>query len=283
MRKTRIIIQSGSDLPMDLAEKYDITVVPDIVIFGNKEYLAGVDIQADEFYRMMAESPILPTSSHPNIAQFIEAYSQGDPDVDIVVISVTSKMTGGFNTAHIAMQLMREKQDKPNIYVFDSQQCSCAIALMAIAAAKLGIEGKTGAEIVDFLERHSNEFIIYFMLNSLNNARKSGRVGTIKALAADVLGVKPILEFKNGYINDAEIARNFNVGIDSLLKRFSTMADDTSEILIFHALNEPSAIKLRDALLAEHPNANVRIDLVGPVIGTYGGLGALGIAFRRKT
>ena len=282
MSRVKIITHSGSDLPADLAEKYDIEVIPDIVIFGETEYRGGRDITSEEFYKKLDESLRLPTSSHPSIGDFYDCFEKfGDYD-EIVCITVTGKMSGTYTTARIAADSAVDEGKAKKVTVFDSEQVSYGMIFMLIKAGQMAKEGHTADEIIREMEGMKSRIGVYFVLGSLKNARKGGRVGAIRALAADTLGVKPLLMFDKGLVSDLAIARNFKQGLDLVANKYKALGDEGCEVYIFHSENSDGAHSLEERIEKINPAALCRTGYVGPVIGIYTGIGCVGCAFLKK-
>ena len=121
---------------------------------------------------------------------------------------------------------------------------------------------------------------VYFVMRSLANAKKGGRVGAIKALTADLLGIKPVLMFRDGTVTDVMLARSFAQGIREVAGYYQRQADYRKDAIIFHANNEADALALKALILSCDPAARVRVEWVGAVIGIYTGEGCVGVAFR---
>ena len=119
-------------------------------------------------------------------------------------------------------------------------------------------------------------------MNTLKYAYKGGRIGAISAITADTLGIKPLLVFKDGTVSDLSLNRTFNEGIKSVYKRYKLNVGEKKDAIIFHACNEKGALKLNSMIEKDYPDANLRIELIGPVNGLYTGTGCVGIAFEKK-
>ena len=283
MKKIKIITQSGSDIPKVIAEKYNIHIIPDVIIFGETEYYGGKTITAQEFYKKLAESEQLPTSSQPNIGGFISAYEMYKDYDEILCITVTSKMSGSYNTAVIAAEEFNEVGHNAKVTVFDSAQVSFGMVIMLVKAAKMAEQGMECSEIISNLEKMKNNIGVYFVLASLENARKGGRVGKIRTLAADMLKLKPVLKFDEGVVSDIGVVKNFEQGLCKIAEKFRTMADmENSECYVFHSDNEDGAQALAKKIQSIKPDLKIIMDYVGPVIGIYTGKGCAGIAFMKK-
>lgn len=278
----KIFTNSACDLTPAMAKEYDISMIPDIIIFDNKPLLNNIDITPAQFYKRLKTSEKLPTSAHPNIYDFTQYFKQGEGYDEILMISLTSLMSGAFSTANIAKKELEEAGFKPKITIYDSLQVSHGLGAMVLKAAILAKEGKTCEEIVAFLEEYRKSLGVYFAMPSLENARKGGRIGAVKCFAADAMGIKPILCFSDGLVKDVGLVRGFQNAKNAVIKRYQKEADYTKDVCIFHADAYDEALKMREKLLEIAPMANIRIDWVGSVIGIYTGCGAVGVAFEKK-
>lgn len=282
MQKVRIITHSGCDLPFREAEEHNIIMLPDIVIFDETQYRNNIDILPEEFYSRLDTVEKLPTSSHPNAAAFMDAYRMAGTE-EIICITNTSKMAGTYNTASLAARLIKEEENfTSTIHVFDSQQISFGMAYLVLEAAKMAKAGACAEDILKMLDELLPRVGVHFVMKTLEYARRGGRVGSFTAFTADALGVKPLLTFRDGTINDLTLARTFKSGIRTIFQKFSKSAAADSEVYIFHANNEKSALALKDMIQEEFPEIEPKIEWVGPVIGLYTGSGCVGIAFKKK-
>ena len=280
MGKVRIFTNSVSDISPQFAAEEGISIIPDVIAFGPEEqYLNNIEIDPPTLYRKLSKAEKLPTTSHPNIAQYTEAFSSIESDEEILCICLTSKMSGSFNTACTAAKLMREQGWSGNITVYDSLQVSYGLAVLVVEAARMAKAGASTAEIVAMLDEKKNKVGVYFVMESLQNARKGGRVGAIRVLAADLLNVKPILMFRDGLVRDIGIVRGFQTALQKVIEYCCNRAKKGGEIFIFHADRPELAEYVKGKILERNPTAKIRIEWVGAVIGIYTGEGCVGTAF----
>lgn len=281
--KIQIITHTGSDFPLDEAAALGIPVVADLVMFGDNTYRNMYDLTSQEFYAKLEASTVLPTSSHPPVGWFADAICEAAKDADeILIIAVTSKMSGSYTSAITAAELAKERGVHIPVYVFDSLQVSHAMSNIVREAYRLAQEGCTASEIIRALEEYRDKMGMYFVLGSLKYARKGGRVGAIKALAADAMGIKPLLVFTDGVVKDIGIARNFDDGFEKVLDKYKNEADFSKPVTVFHLEAEDKAAILEQKVREINPNAQITTEYVGPVIGIYAGPGGAGLAFEKK-
>ena len=282
MQNVRIVTHSGCDLTFAEARDNGIVMLPDLVVFGGEQYRNNIDIGPETFYRRLEEDAVFPTSAHPSLSEFIDAFRAAGDCQDIVCIVMSSKMTGTINTVNIAAQMLKSEGFGPRIHVYDSRQVSFGMGMAVLSAARMARSGATVDEILAHLDHLVPRIGVYFVMQSLKYAKKGGRIGAIKAITADALGVKPLLVFRDGTVSDISLNRSFQAGIQSIFQKYRNLAGDRPELFIFHACNPEGALQLRDLILQTCPNAQPRIETVGPVVGTYTGVGCVGIAFEKK-
>ncbi len=282
MSRVKIFTNSAADLTPAQLEKLGVSMIPDILLFGETPYRNAVDIDPPTLYQKLAEETVLPTTSHPNIAAF-QAYFRTAQDYDeIICINLTSKMSGAHSTACIARDMLVEEGFSPKLYLYDSLQVSYGLALLVQEAARLAGEGMDAPAILAGLDEMKEHIGVYFLLESLQNAKKGGRVGAIRVLAADLLGVKPVLMFRDGLVRDTGIVRGFDEGLSKVIDHYRTEARRGGEVFVFHADREKLAHQVAETILTIDPDATVHIGWVGAVIGIYTGTGCVGIAFREE-
>ena len=279
-----VFTNSVSDISPALARAEGVTLIPDVIAFGpGEQYLNNVDIDPPTLYRKLAQSPALPTTSHPNLAQYEEAFRTVPPDcTEILCVNLTSKMSGSYNTACTAKKMLVEEGFSVPITVYDSLQVSFGLCILVLEAARMARAGAGAAQIVERLDALRPKVGVYFVMESLANARKGGRVGAIRVLAADLLHVKPLLMFRDGVVRDVGIVRGFDAAVEQVIGRYRGRAQYGGEVFLFHADRAALAQNVRRRLLDIDPAAQVRIEWVGAVIGIYTGAGCIGLAFREK-
>lgn len=280
-RRVQLLANSGCDMPPEKAAALGFTLIPDLIIFGQRQYRNTVDIDCPVFYRMLAQAQQLPTSSHPSAGDFLSAFLAAPPEQEVLCMTVTSQMSGTWSTAMAARALLAEQAPEKRVFVYDSRQVSHGMGLMMAAAARFADLGLGAEEIMARLDHYQKQVGVYFVLESLKNARKGGRVGAIKALAADALGVKPLLTFADGTVRDVGIARGFRDGMRGVLRHYAAQADKTAPCIVFHADNLSGAERLAGEIRAAAPGAPVELAYVGSVIGIYTGAGCVGVAFSK--
>ncbi len=275
----QVITDSTSDIPRDIAEELDIRVVPVYVRFNDKVYRDGVDIQRDEFYRKLADSPYHPATSQPTPEDFAGAYNEYYGNVDgIISIHVSSKVSGTCNSAMIAKKMLGSQCP---IEVVDSQFTSAGLALVAMAAARLVKAGKDLVAITAEVRRIISKVDIFGVFDTMKYLARSGRINKTIVTAANILDVKPLLTFREGEIIRAGLVRSFSRGMDRLYK-FVEGKKDIAEIIIVHSAIPEKAEQLKKRLAWLFPEEFIRTFQLGAGLGVHGGPGALLVGLREN-
>lgn len=279
-RKTvRIVTDSTSDLTGELAQFYDIEVVPLKVMFGSDVYLDGIDLTKDQFYEKLASYPELPKTSQPSPGDFVDMYKtifdRGDCD-SIISLHVSSKLSGTFNSA------LRGAEEFGNkILHFDSSSVSMGLGLLAMIAAEMARNGDSPRKIVKYLEKQKVSQKLFFTLGTMEYLIKGGRVGAARGFIGKILGLKPLLALENGVIVPYDKARSEEKLLERIISVISKDVSPDGRWAVGHAA-VPSRMKSIVALLEERFGAkNVHTGEIGPTVGTHTGPGTWGIYYMK--
>ncbi len=170
--------------------------------------------------------------------QAFQTVGEGD---EVLCLSPTSKMSGAYNTACSARELLKDQGFTTPITVYDSLQVSFGLAVLAREAGRMAKAGLSAAQIVDRLDQLRPKVGVYFVMESLENARRGGRAGAIRVLAADLLKVKPILTFRDGLVRDIGIVRGYANAVERVISLYQSKAQYGGEVFLFHADREELA------------------------------------------
>jgi len=278
MANVKIVTDSLADLPPALMQGLDITIVPCLVQVGGKTYRDKLDLDTEGFYRLIANIPKPPTTSNPPVGMFEEVYRQlARTTRQIVSIHVASTLSGTFNSARLAAQNVR--QDTPVIIeVVDSQQLSMAQGWLVIHAARAAARGATLTEILELVESLRERPRLIAMLDSLQYAQRSGRLGKAAGMVGTMLNVKPLLALSRGEVLPLGAARTQQQALERLVEIALEQGLD-QEIAVVHCYAEVLARRLKYMVMSHIPNGQVTIAETGPVSGTHVGPGVVGLAW----
>ena len=273
----KIVTDSTSDLPPSIAGELEITVVPLNVHFAGQVYRDGVDIQADEFYRKLQQSKVLPTTSQPSAGAFVETYqSIAGPQDQIVSIHISSKLSGTINSVLLAKQEL----DDYHIEVVDSQLVSMGLGFVAMVAARAAKEGRGLEEVLQEARGTVNQVSVFALIDTLEYLEKGGRLGRAQAFLGSLLQIKPLITLRDGEVHPLERARTRAKAVTRICELVRALPL-IAELCILHSAAAQEAEGLAAELASLYPREKMVVAQCGPVLGTYLGPGALGAVVRR--
>ena len=276
----RIICDSASDITKEMAQKWNVTVLPIKIIFGGKEYLDGVTMNHQQFFEKLIETDELPTTSQISPYDYEKAFREVVEAGDTAVcITLSSKVSGCNQSAHIAVEDYSEQ-----ISIVDSENVSIGEQILIEMAVKLRDEGKTAQEIAEILNKEKKNIRLIALLDTLEYLKKGGRISSSVAFAGTLLSIKPVITIENGEVKMTGKARGSKNGNNMLIK----IVEQEGGI----NFNKPYSLAysgLSDELLQKYITDSERlyagkteqlpVGTIGSTIGTHAGPGAIAVAF----
>ena len=181
----KLVTDSTWDLSRELAERWDITVVPCNVHFDDDVYKDGIDIGPDEFYARLASSPRLPTTAQPSVNDFLQVYKGlADQGNDVISIHLSAKLSGTLNSALQAKNALEspEGAGATRIEIIDSQLTSTGLGLVTLAAAQMALAGGSYEEVASKIQDSLPLTHCYFLVDTLEYLQRGGRIGKSQRL-----------------------------------------------------------------------------------------------------
>ena len=233
----KIVADSSCDLNEELKEKLNISLVPFKIDVEDRTFVDDENIDTMELINAMKSSPNPIRTSCPSPGDFVKEYKDAD---NIFVITISSKLSGTYNAAVLAKEMIQEEYPEKFIHVFDSKSASIGETLIALKIQESIDNNLNNMEIVEAVENYIDQCTTYFILESLDNLIKNGRISRTKGLIANVLNLKPIM----GSTEDGEIKLVENVrGTKRAFKRLVEIIGE-------------SGVKFEEKILAiSHTNA----------------------------
>jgi DegV family protein with EDD domain len=280
MSRVAVVTDSASDLPAERAAAAGLTVVPLLVSFGEREFRAGVDMTYEDFWReLTAPGAPFPKTAAAAPGAFKEAFdallAQGYDE--IVCVCVGSKLSATMNSAQIAAGMFPDRK----IHVYDTQSATMGQGMLALLAAQRASEGKSGADIVDELERRRGTLVLYLALETLEFLKRGGRISPARAAIGNVLSVKPIITVVDGVVETADKPRTRGKARARLLELLSVSSPEM--VSVIHGQAE-DVEGFADDLAKQNkfPRDQVGIYLIGPSVGPHTGPGVYGAVILPK-
>ena len=274
----KIIVDSTADLIPEVEER--VTVVPLTIHFGQREYVDGITINSREFYEMLVESDELPTTSQATPFVFEEAFAEAVKDgSEVVCITCTSKLSGTYQSAVIAAE-----EFGGNVHVVDSKTIALGSSILTQYALELVDRGLSAEEIVWKLMQKREKIRLIAMLDTLEYLKKGGRISKTVAFAGGLLNIKPVVCIEDGEIRILGKARGSRQGNNLLVQEIQKAGgvDFTKPLLLgYTGLSDALLQKYiaDSAGLWEEYRKELPIRVVGSVVGTHAGPGAVAVAF----
>lgn len=290
------IISDGScDLPKELAEKENITVVPFYVSFDEKTYMKeGAEIDIRGFYdEMVSKKGVYPKSSLPSVQDYIETF---EPIIStgkgIVCICISSKFSGSMQSANNAKNILLETYPNAKIEVIDATVNTVLQGLYVLEAAKMCQRGVSMDDCVKELLSMRESGRIFFTIGSIDYLQHGGRIGKLSGVAASVLGIKPLITLKEGEIFSSGLARSRKSSLSKVIELFKQHIKDNNinlkdyQVCVGFGYDREEGLAFRDqvvkALGGQLDEKDCPIFQIGATIAVHTGPYALGIGMMKK-
>lgn len=272
----RVVTDSTADLPRQIAEDLDITVVPLIVRFGDEELLDGVTIDSDTFFRRLASSATLPKTSQPSVETFRETYERvSEGGHDIVSIHISSRLSGTLNSASIA----REDVDRgTHIELIDSYNVSLGLGGIVQEAAEAAKQGANLSEVTNVARRAMDRVHFAATLDTLEYLQRGGRIGRARSLIGSLLSIKPILHVEDGEVAPFDRVRTRAKAV-ARLQELALEHRNARRLYVACSANDPEAMEMIERLQPQMPHTDFVFSHFGPTVGVYIGPNALGVCW----
>jgi DegV family protein with EDD domain len=273
---TAVVLDSTADLPDPQGRHSNWRLVPLYVRFGDETFREYVDISAEEFYRRLQADPNPPKSSQPSPADFQASFESLSDYEHILCVVLSAKISGTYESARLAA----ESAGDGKVIVVDSRVTSGGTVILADAIQRRLEAGTDEQEIDALVERFRRERGLLFTVDTLEYLIRGGRIGRASGFAGQLLSVKPILIFDDGEVAPFKRVRGRSKAIGELEQIFAEGSKDTPtlHVGVGHAEAPADAEDLTGRLRASRPSASFDIlTTLGPVIGTHGGPGTLGL------
>ncbi len=274
MGKIKIVTDSTSYIEKDYVIKENVSLVPLKYVFDGESYVEGFKGEFDEFFNKLARTDLFPTTSQPSAGEFYEVFKEAFEDGydEIIAILISSKLSGTYNSAVLAKNMLEDKM----ITIIDSESSASNMRFLVEDAVNMAKEGKTGEEIISFIEEKKKKMKILLTPGTLEYLARGGRMSSLQSAIGNLLNIKPIIELRDGKLELLEKVRGRNKALSTIL---SYINEDVQRIGVCHILNEDEATKFKGILEEKFPNAIITLDDLGPVIGAHLGPKTIGICF----
>jgi DegV family protein with EDD domain len=255
--------------------------VPLSIYFRDKVYRDWVDITPTEAYQLFLQDPEGFATSPASPGHYLEAYREmSNQAKNILCITLSSKMSTGYEMACVAKEQARAELPQTSIEVLDSQTVTAAEGFIALAAARAAAEGKGLAEVTKVAEEMRNRTSFFILLDTIRYVYRSGRIPKVAARVGSMLSIRPILTIASGAINFAGAVRNKSSGMERILQMMrAKVGHSPVHVAVMHAYAREEAEMLKERIAAEFNCVELWLTEFSPVMGYACGTGTVGFAF----
>jgi DegV family protein with EDD domain len=272
----RIVTDSSCDLPESSVAEYGIRVVPLTIRFGEQEFIDRVELSPSEFWRRCAAQDTLPETAAPAPGQFEATYREllAEGATGIVVVALSSKLSATMQSAELAA---RSVAPDIEVRIVDSRNVSLGVGTIALAAGRAALGGADISAVESLARDLVPRTHVFGALDTLDNLKKGGRIGNAKALLASALAIKPIIEVRDGEVEQAGKQRTRSKALRFLADKVATWEGGVHDLAVLSAACDDVDVFVD--MLRDHYDGDIVVGEIGPVVGTHAGPGTIGVAF----
>ncbi|MBC8505117.1 MAG: DegV family protein [Anaerolineales bacterium] len=279
MSKVAIVTDSTAYLPPEIVEKYQITVIPQVLIWGEETLLDGIDIQPTEFYERLKTADVMPTTSQATVLTFKELFERllGDGK-EILCVLLSDKLSGTINSYTQAIEYFPDAK----IDIVNTESVAMALGFCALEAARLAQTGTSLEECKAAAESAKERVGVVFAVDTLEFLHRGGRIGGASRFLGTALQLKPILTVLDGRVEAIERVRTKRKAHNRLLELIEerTAGSTSIKLATLHASAYDDAKALLDEAVERLGNVDESIfSELSPVVGTHAGPGTVGLAY----
>lgn len=282
----KIMSDSGCDLPKELIEKYDIDVLPIFVLEGENEYLDNISITPDKVFDDMKEGVVYKTAQiTPEIFinKFKESAKNNEP---VIYLSLSGELSGTYGSSVLAKGAVESEYPNADINVIDSRSVSGGQGLIVLEAAKMVKDNRSKEEILERIHFLIENIEHIFTIDDIEYLYRGGRVSKAQNIIGGLLSIKPVLWVNDGKLEPLEKVRGkkkvLKVIVDMVKKTKGDTDLSKQDIIINHANDLESALKLKDMMVEEFGIKEPLIGSIGAVIGAHAGPGTVAVFFLKE-
>ncbi len=279
MSRIKIMADSPCDVPLSLANEYDITIIPIKFTIDSKTYRDKYDMDTKEFYEVLRKTGAVPVTSQITPLEFEEAFREASKEYDeIIAVILSGSSSGTLQNANLAKSII-EEETNVKIHIVDSQSFTFAYGYSVLKAAKMVKEGKSSDQIVQKLNHILSTQQVYFGVETLDYLKKGGRIKTTTAVIGGILDIRPVLTIKDGLVSSIDKVKGEKKFYSKIVEHAVNAASEIEnhKIYVLHSDVPEKAEILKDMLRQNGLTPEDEQFYIGPVIGTHAGPGAYGI------
>jgi len=277
-RRVALVTDSTSDIPDEWKQQYDITTVPLTIVFGNQQFLDGVELTSEQFYERLPKDPNHPTTSQPTPKAFLDAYQQAAAKGadEILTITISSAMSGTIESARRAAA-----ESSIPVHVMDGKNNSMGLGWQVIAAARVREAGGSLEAMMAKVEQVRKDMVYYISLDTIDYLSRGGRIADAARFLNSFLHIKPLIYVKpeSGTVGASIPARSRKSAIEGMFKEFFRHITPLKplHLTVLHNNALQEAQELAERVRREFSPVEMFISIVSPVLGVHTGPGAIAL------
>lgn len=276
--KFKIVADASCDIPKEYMDKYDITIIPIEVMFGEELYPEGLETR--EFYNKMQSTGIIPKTAMPNAYKFENFYKDYANVDDVFVITVVISME--MSTTKIQAQMAADNLGMKNVFIEESASTTLGQGAIIIELCKFIEKEQDIEKIKEEFYRLKRNIHVYAIINDLKYLKASGRLSSTSAVLGSMLNVKPIVSIQDGKVLNIAKCRGANKAETFLMNKIENL-DDTKAFYLLHSDTPESAVRLKQKVREViSPSQEIITGEIGCVVGSHVGAKCYGIGFFTK-
>ena len=277
----RIVTDSACDLPGELADELGIVIVPLSIRIGGEEFIDREELSTAEFWKRCSTVATLPETAAPAPGRFEAAYRAlaAEGATGIVVVALSSDLSATMQSAQLAAQSVAPDI---RVEVVDSRSVTMGQGLIAAAAARSARTGADLATVAEVARSLTGRTQVWGALDTLENLKKGGRIGNAKAMLASVLSIKPIIEVRDGRVEEGGRQRTRTKAMAFLVEKVRAASEASGGHLDGLAVMHAAADDVGELVARLQPLAGEQIVVgeIGPVVGSHAGRGTIGVVIQ---
>ncbi len=280
MSKIAFVTDSTAYIPADLCKKYNISVTPQILIWGDQTFQDGVDIQPDEFYARLKTAKTMPTTSQVSVVTMQNTFQNlVDQGYEVLGIFISSKLSGTMQSALQGREALGKAAEKVTLH--DSNSTAMAMGFQVLSAARAAEQGGNMKDCTAMAEKARDHTGVFFAVDTLEFLHRGGRIGGAQRFIGSALNLKPVLALKDGRIEPIDRIRTKTKALDRLAELIteSVRGKPPVHLAILHANAREEASMLMEKVAQEIEVTEKVYSEVSPVVGAHAGPGTVGLAY----
>lgn len=284
--KIKIVVDSPADIPNDIIEKYNIDVIPSLIIVNDETFKDFYEMNSERFCKILetADDNTSFSTAQPQLESFLDCFKKWTEEgYKIVCITISSEGSGTYQTANLAKQYLLDEIPSAQVEIIDSKTYSLVYGHAAIEGAKMAIDGADLDSVISRINEVLSSGNAFFVTDTLKYLKRGGRVNPAVATIGEILNIKPVLVVENGVINSLEKIRGSKKIIPRVIELLKATAfTPDCPIYVLDGGNKKNVEDMKNALKDSFGIENPPIAKIGSAILMNTGPGLAGVIYFTK-